>query len=72
MVHPLFHPQILRGIHSYLDNEACKSKMRENILGCKNGGYPDPKKQCGKCRCQDGFKGKKCEKLAKNGKFEKK
>lgn len=41
--------------------------MLENILGCKNGGYPDPKKHCSECRCPDGFEGEKCEQLAKSG-----
>lgn len=46
--------------------EACKGKLEENSLACENGGYPDPKKQCKECRCQDGYTGKKCQELAKS------
>lgn len=50
------------------ESENCKGKVRENTLGCLNGGYPDPKRNCRECRCQDGFAGAKCGKLAESGK----
>ena len=36
-----------------------------NYRKCRNGGYPDPLKNC-KCRCPDGYGGKKCDKYECN------
>ena len=36
-----------------------------NYVKCKNGGYPDPLKDC-KCRCPGGYSGDDCKEYKRN------
>uniref|UniRef100_A0A0K0FXB9 Metalloendopeptidase n=1 Tax=Strongyloides venezuelensis TaxID=75913 RepID=A0A0K0FXB9_STRVS len=53
----------IKQINDFYCGDICKSNK---IRGCTNGGYPDSKKKCKKCRCPDGFTGQQCTSIKPN------
>uniref|UniRef100_A0A0N4ZDX2 Metalloendopeptidase n=1 Tax=Parastrongyloides trichosuri TaxID=131310 RepID=A0A0N4ZDX2_PARTI len=48
-----------------LNDFYCGNVCPEKVIGCVNGGYPDPK-ACDYCKCPRGYSGKRCEDIVES------